>query len=188
MKRLPRIDIPGLPHHLNQRGNRRSQVFFEEGDYERYLDLLSEAPVGSGTEIWCFWDALRARRTRCRWHPTPVGAAVRRCAQIPDTPASSCGLAWTLRLASGKTGENRGKPGKTGENRGKPGKTGDTGKTGDRPGKPGTDHSFLISTLDDISRTDHVLLLGLLPVVAFLRVASRCQGAPVSSPLVIRRT
>jgi putative transposase len=54
MARLPRIVIPGLPHHVTQRGNRRSQVFFEEGDYERYLDLLSEAAVKSATEIWCY--------------------------------------------------------------------------------------------------------------------------------------
>jgi putative transposase len=54
MARLPRIVIPGLPHHVTQRGNRRSQVFFEEGDYELYLDLLSEAAVESATEIWCY--------------------------------------------------------------------------------------------------------------------------------------
>jgi REP element-mobilizing transposase RayT len=54
MARLPRIVIPGLPHYVTQRGNRRSQVFFEEGDYELYLDLLGEAAVRSGTEIWCY--------------------------------------------------------------------------------------------------------------------------------------
>jgi putative transposase len=54
MERLPRIVIPGLPYHVTQRGNRRSQVFFEEGDYELYLDLLSEAAVRSGTEIWYY--------------------------------------------------------------------------------------------------------------------------------------
>ncbi|HCS92273.1 MAG TPA: transposase [Chromatiaceae bacterium] len=53
MARRPRIVIPGRPHHVIQRGNRRSQVFFEEGDHELYLDLLGEAAVGSATEIWC---------------------------------------------------------------------------------------------------------------------------------------
>ncbi len=52
MARLPRIAIPGYPHHVTQRGNRRNKVFFEEGDYALYLDLLSEA--AQKTEIWCY--------------------------------------------------------------------------------------------------------------------------------------
>jgi len=43
MARLPRIVIPGYPHHVTQRGNRRAQTFFEDGDYELYKSLLSEA-------------------------------------------------------------------------------------------------------------------------------------------------
>jgi putative transposase len=54
MARLPRIVIPGLPHHVTQRGNRRTRVFFEEGDYALYLDLLSEAALKAETEIWCY--------------------------------------------------------------------------------------------------------------------------------------
>ncbi len=54
MARLPRIVVPGHPHHVTQRGNRRSQVFFEEGDYALYLDLLSEAALKAATEIWCY--------------------------------------------------------------------------------------------------------------------------------------
>jgi len=47
MARLPRIVLPGIPHHVTQRGNRREQVFFEDGDYELYLDLLSDAATRS---------------------------------------------------------------------------------------------------------------------------------------------
>ncbi len=54
MARLPRIVIPGYPHHVTQRGNRRNKVFFEEGDYALYLDLLSEAAQKAETEIWCY--------------------------------------------------------------------------------------------------------------------------------------
>ena len=43
MARLPRLIIPGHPHHVTQRGNRRAQTFFEEGDYALYKHLLSEA-------------------------------------------------------------------------------------------------------------------------------------------------
>ncbi len=54
MARLPRIAIPGYPHHVTQRGNRRNKVFFEEGYYALYLDLLSEAAQKAETEIWCY--------------------------------------------------------------------------------------------------------------------------------------
>ncbi len=54
MSRLPRLVIPGHPHHVTQRGNRRTQVFFNKGDYALYLDLLSEAAHKAETEIWCY--------------------------------------------------------------------------------------------------------------------------------------
>ena len=41
MARLPRIVVPGVPHHVTQRGNRRQRVFLEEGDYRLYIDLLN---------------------------------------------------------------------------------------------------------------------------------------------------
>ena len=36
MARLPRVVIPGIPHHVTQRGNRRERTFFEEGDSDRF--------------------------------------------------------------------------------------------------------------------------------------------------------
>ena len=39
MARLSRVVIPGVPHHVTQRGNGRQQTFFEPGDYGLYLDL-----------------------------------------------------------------------------------------------------------------------------------------------------
>ena len=52
MARLPRLILPGIPHHVTQRGNRREQTFFEGGDYELYLDLLAEACGRAHVEIW----------------------------------------------------------------------------------------------------------------------------------------
>jgi putative transposase len=40
MARIGRIIIPGFPHHVTQRDNRRQQVFFEPSDYALYRDLL----------------------------------------------------------------------------------------------------------------------------------------------------
>jgi putative transposase len=33
MARLSRITVPGAPHHVTQRGNRRQALFTEPGDY-----------------------------------------------------------------------------------------------------------------------------------------------------------
>ena len=41
MSRLARLVIPGLAHHVTQRGNGRQQVFFSDADYARYLRLLT---------------------------------------------------------------------------------------------------------------------------------------------------
>lgn len=54
MARLPRVVIPGVPHHVTQRGNRRERVFFEEDDYALYLDLLSDAARRAGVAIWSY--------------------------------------------------------------------------------------------------------------------------------------
>ena len=40
MPHIARIVAEELPHHITQRGNRRQKVFFSEGDYQAYLDLL----------------------------------------------------------------------------------------------------------------------------------------------------
>ena len=54
MARLARIVIPGLPHHVTQRGNRREQVFFDDNDYTVYLDMLSKAAKISKSQIWAW--------------------------------------------------------------------------------------------------------------------------------------
>ena len=46
--------LPGIPHHVTQRGNRREQTFFEDGDYALYLDLLADAAGRAGVEIWSY--------------------------------------------------------------------------------------------------------------------------------------
>ena len=40
--RLACLIVPGTPHHVTQRGNGRAPVFFEDGDYALYRDLLAE--------------------------------------------------------------------------------------------------------------------------------------------------
>ena len=52
MARLSRVVIPGIPHHVTQRGNRREPTFFEDGDYQLYLDLLADAAREARVEVW----------------------------------------------------------------------------------------------------------------------------------------
>ena len=42
MARLPRLTLPGYPHHVIQRGNNRQAIFATAADYRRLLDLLEE--------------------------------------------------------------------------------------------------------------------------------------------------
>jgi putative transposase len=42
MARLPRLTIPGYPHHVIQRGNNRQAIFASAADHEALLALLAE--------------------------------------------------------------------------------------------------------------------------------------------------
>jgi len=55
MPRIARVVIPGCPHHVTQRGNRREDVFFAEADRERYLELLDKyaAKHGLAVQAYC---------------------------------------------------------------------------------------------------------------------------------------
>ncbi|MCI5059776.1 MAG: transposase [Alphaproteobacteria bacterium] len=41
MARQARIVIEDTPHHIMQRGNRAEPVFFQKGDYQSYLDIVT---------------------------------------------------------------------------------------------------------------------------------------------------
>jgi len=40
MARLPRLNLPGIPQHVIQRGNNKQVSFFNDKDYVVYLDKL----------------------------------------------------------------------------------------------------------------------------------------------------
>lgn len=42
MARLPRLTVPGYPHHVIQRGNNRQTIFASDADRRYLLDLLAE--------------------------------------------------------------------------------------------------------------------------------------------------
>ncbi|MDB5455271.1 MAG: hypothetical protein JWP92_856 [Caulobacter sp.] len=51
MPRTARVMIPGVPHHVTQRGNRRQATFFRAADYRRYLQIAAEAFSAAKVEI-----------------------------------------------------------------------------------------------------------------------------------------
>ena len=54
MARLARVVVPGLPHHITQRGNRRQQTFFCDEDYRSYLELMGQWCGAHQVEIWAY--------------------------------------------------------------------------------------------------------------------------------------
>jgi putative transposase len=54
MSRLARIVVPGCPHHVTARGNRREPIFFEDGDQDIYRDLLAEQMVKASVAVWSY--------------------------------------------------------------------------------------------------------------------------------------
>ena len=54
MARLPRVTVPGIPHHVVQRGNRGLEIFFSEEDRRAYLDLLRTFCRKANTQVWAY--------------------------------------------------------------------------------------------------------------------------------------
>jgi len=54
MARLARIVVPGVPHHVTQRGNRRQRTFFGDGDYRLCRDLMAEWCGRHGVAVWAW--------------------------------------------------------------------------------------------------------------------------------------
>ena len=54
MPRMARLVVPGYPHHITQRGNRRQRVFFTDDDYHKYIDLLARAMKKAGVILWAY--------------------------------------------------------------------------------------------------------------------------------------
>lgn len=54
MARLPRLSIPGYPHHVLQRGNNRQAIFQSPADYRTLLDLTQEAARKAGVAVHAY--------------------------------------------------------------------------------------------------------------------------------------
>lgn len=54
MPRIARVVVPGVPHHVIQRGNRRQRVFFRESDYRAYKTILARYCERENVEVWAY--------------------------------------------------------------------------------------------------------------------------------------
>lgn len=52
MARMARIVVPGYPHHVTQRGNRKQDTFFGSGDYRAYIKMVAKAKADAQVEVW----------------------------------------------------------------------------------------------------------------------------------------
>ena len=57
MPRIARVVIPGLPHHIVQRGVRSMPVFMSDDDRREYLELLSKYSREEGVAFWA-WNLM----------------------------------------------------------------------------------------------------------------------------------
>lgn len=51
MARIARVVVPGLPHHITQRGNYQQDTFIDDTDRKRYLSLVEEYSKKHGVSL-----------------------------------------------------------------------------------------------------------------------------------------
>lgn len=54
MARLPRLTVPGYPHHLIQRGNNRQPIVSDMHDYQVLHQLMAEQARAAGVEVHAY--------------------------------------------------------------------------------------------------------------------------------------
>jgi len=54
MPRAARVVVTGVPHHVTQRGNRRENIFRQDADRLKYLELLREYAWKHGMEVLAY--------------------------------------------------------------------------------------------------------------------------------------
>ena len=75
MARQARIVLPGFPHHITQRGNRRQQTFFGREDYALYRDLMIAACASQRMVCWAW--CLMPNHIHLVLQPPDAGALAR---------------------------------------------------------------------------------------------------------------
>ena len=105
MARIARVIVPGFPHHITQRGNRRQPTFFGDEDYAAYLDLMAQWCAKYAVEVWA-WCLMPNHVHLIAVPHTPdglaraVGEAHRRYTRLVNFREGWRGYLWQGRFAS----------------------------------------------------------------------------------------
>jgi putative transposase len=75
MARQPRLDLPGVPQHVVQRGNNRLPCFLDDADRRRYLTLLGEALLNTGCKLHAY--VVMDNHVHLLTTPPKIGAVAR---------------------------------------------------------------------------------------------------------------
>jgi len=105
MPRAARIVVPGVPHHVTQRGNRRQPTFFRPDDYVIYRKIAAEVFRESGVEVWAY--CLMPNHVHLIATPKPGGSLSRavgethvRYTRMVNRREGWTGFLWQGRFAS----------------------------------------------------------------------------------------
>ena len=105
MARIARIVVPGYPHHITQRGNRRQETFFCDDDYRQYIALMAEWCSRCGVDIWAYClmpnhtHLIAVPRTEDSMRKA-IGEAHRRYARMINFREGWRGYLWQRRFHS----------------------------------------------------------------------------------------
>lgn len=80
MARLPRLDLPGIPQHVRQRGNNRLPCFLDDNDRRNYLEALGEALVATDCRLHAY--VLMGNHAHLLLTPPAAGAIGRLMQQV----------------------------------------------------------------------------------------------------------
>ena len=105
MARLPRLTLPGYPHHIIQRGNNRQPIFTSAADYQTLLDLLMENAKKFGVAIHAYvlmsnHFHLLATPQTLEGLPQMMQAVGRRYVRYFNTAQKRSGTLWEGRYKS----------------------------------------------------------------------------------------
>jgi putative transposase len=105
MARLARVVVPGVAHHVTQRGNRRQRTFYSDADYLAYLHFAKDAFAEAGVEVWAYCLMpnhvhLIATPPRAEALTTAVGATHVRYTRMINRREHWTGYLWQGRFAS----------------------------------------------------------------------------------------
>ena len=105
MPRPPRLDLPGVPQHVIQRGNNRAACFFGDTDRRFYLKCLAESAGRRGCEVHAY--ALMGNHVHLLATPSEPGAigmmmqdVGRRYVRVINTVHGRTGTLWEARFRS----------------------------------------------------------------------------------------